>query len=345
MNIKFRMTAACIVSLGIIAFTASAGAKNISIADTVIILLHNVFPAALVEKFYRHISAANAVIVWDLRFPRALLAFLAGGSMSVAGAVLQSLLKNQLASPYMLGVSAGASFGAALVILVGISTPLLGIWMLPCAGFAGGLLTVCIVTVFSAKIDKSFSNNTVILCGMVFSLFINAVITVLMALRAQKLRTLIMWQMGSFAFKGWVYVRIMFVFLIIGALPLARYTRELDLLTFGEIEAKSAGVDTNRVKALLFLLATALAGSAVALSGIIGFVDLVGPHLARRIVGPVHARLLPASFLAGGSLMAASDFLARTVISPSELPVGAVTALIGAPFFAYIYFRPQRRRG
>ncbi|MDR0551247.1 MAG: iron ABC transporter permease [Spirochaetaceae bacterium] len=341
---EFKLPVGCIISLIIIAFSVCAGTKDIRFSDTFVIFLHNILPSSWTKNIYANIEAANAVIVWQLRFPRVLLAYLTGGALAVSGSVFQSSLKNQLASPYMLGVSAGASLGAALVILFGLTIPLFGTWMLPFSGFAAGLLTVFAVTLFSAKIDKSFSNNTVILCGMVFSLFVNAVITVMMSLRSQELRTLIVWQMGSFAFKGWSHVQMMLVFLLAGLAGLSRFTRELDLLSFGELEAASAGVDTGRVKTYLFLFSTVLAGSSVALCGIVGFVDLVGPHIARRISGSVHSRLLPMSFVAGGSLMVLSDLIARTAISPAELPVGAVTALAGAPFFAYIYFKPSRRK-
>jgi iron complex transport system permease protein len=326
-----------------IAFAASIGSREIRLIDTLIVLLRNVIPGAGFERAYRAIPSMDAAIVWDIRMPRALLAFLAGGAISLSGAVFQSVLKNPLASPYMLGVSAGASFGAGMVLLANVAFPLLGAaWSLPCAGFLGGLVTVLAVCAFSAKIDKSFSNNTVILCGMVFSLFINAALTILMALRSEELRTLIVWQMGSFAFKSWSETRIMLVFLGIGAAGLLRATKELDILSFGELDAKAVGVEAGWAKGVLLASATILAGSAVSLSGIIGFVDLIAPHLARKIVGPVHAYMLPMSFLTGGALLTLSDIIARTILSPSELPVGAITALIGAPFFAYLSLSKKR---
>jgi iron complex transport system permease protein len=337
-----RIITAALVSLLVIAVATAVGTREIRLIDTFIIFVHNVFHLPLTEDLYNKISASHAAIVWQLRFPRVLLAFLVGGSVSISGAVFQSVLKNQLASPYMLGVSSGASFGAACVMLLGFSLPALdSIWSLPTAGFLFGLLAVFAVCAFSAKIDKSFSNNTVVLCGMVFSLFLNAVITVMMALRSQELRTLVVWQMGSFAFKSWEHLHVMLLFFALGVAGLFRGTKEMDIMSFGELEAKTAGLDTEKIKIRLFLFSAVLSGSAVALAGIIGFVDLIAPHLARRVCGAVHAYMLPMTFLIGGGLMVASDLIARTIASPSELPVGAVTALIGAPFFAYIYFKKK----
>ncbi|MDR1636123.1 MAG: iron chelate uptake ABC transporter family permease subunit [Treponema sp.] len=307
----------------------SLGSSSISPVETV----------RIVFGFTGGLDARSVAIVRQLRLPRALLAFMAGGALSLSGAVFQPLLKNQLASPYIVGVSSGASLGAALVILAGFSLPLLGAYTLPAVGLAGGLLTVFLVFSFSSRLDRAMSNNTIILFGMVVSLFVNALLTTLMALHREELKTLVIWQMGSFALKGWSYIFLMLPFLGVGILGVLRYTRELDLLSFGEEDAFSAGVEIRTVRGWLFFFSAVLTGAAVALSGAVGFVDLIAPHTARRIVGSRHRYSLPMSFLLGGSLMVAADLVARVVVSPSELPVGAVTALIGAPFFAWVYFR------
>jgi iron complex transport system permease protein len=324
---------AALVSAGCICAGASLGSSPIRITDTARIILGRT----------DGVSARDVAIVRQLRLPRVLLAFMAGGALALSGAVFQSVLKNQLASPYIIGVSSGASLGAALVILCGLSLPLVGGFTLPAAGFAAGLLTVFCVIACSAKLDRNLSNNTIILFGMVVSLFVNALLTTLMALFREELKTLILWQLGSFALKGWSYVGMMLPFLILGGLGLARYHRELDLLSFGEEEAQALGLEIRSVRRRLFLFASLLTGAAVALCGAIGFVDLIAPHVGRRLTGPSHRFVLPLSFFIGGCLMVAADLAARTIISPSELPVGAVTALIGAPFFAWVYFRRSRR--
>jgi iron complex transport system permease protein len=322
-----------LISLALICAGASLGSSSISPLDTARIVLGRA----------RGLDPRDIAIVRQLRLPRTLLAFMAGGALGASGAAFQSVLKNQLASPYIIGLSSGASLGAALVILCGFSLPLLGGFTLPGAGFGAGFLTVLFVIGLSARLDRSMSNNTVILLGMTVSLFVNALLTTLMALFREELKTLILWQMGSFALKGWPSVVMMIPFLALGGLGLAGSCRELDLLSFGEEEAQAAGLEIRRVRGRIFLFASLLAGAAVALCGAIGFVDLIAPHVSRRIAGPGHRFALPLSFFTGGCLMIVADLGARTVISPAELPVGAVTAIIGAPFFAWIYFKRGRR--
>ncbi|MDR1596606.1 MAG: iron ABC transporter permease [Treponema sp.] len=338
MNNSRKILIGAIVSAVIVCAGISVGSTNISVYDTLRIILEKILPLSLTEG----IDPREISIVWFLRLPRVLLAFLVGGSLAMSGAVVQSILKNQLASPFILGVSSGASLGAALVMLTGFVIPLAGGLTLPVTGFLSGLFTVYIVISFSSKLDKTMSNNTIILFGMVFSLFVNALLTTLMALFREELKNLITWQMGSFALKGWSYVRAMLPFFIIGTLGIIRYTKEMDILTFGDDQAKSVGVETEKVRKWLFVFSTILTGAAVSLSGTIGFVDLIAPHVARRFVGSNHRYVIPMSFVLGGSLTVVTDLVARTVVSPSELPVGAITALVGAPFFAWVYFRKRQ---
>jgi iron complex transport system permease protein len=330
-----KISAAAFCALAVLCAGTSLGSSVISPVDTFCVILQKVFRLPLAGG----VEARIVSIVWNLRFPRALLAFMIGGALSISGAVFQSVLKNQLASPYIIGVSSGASLGAGLVMLSGFTLPLIGGFTLPAAGFVSGLAAVFLVIGFSSRLDRTMSNNTVILFGMVFSLFITALLTTLTAMYREELKNLLHWQMGSFAMKGWSYAGLMLPFLVIGAGGLARYTREMDILTFGGDEAQSLGVDVRRVRKRLFSLSALLTGAAVALSGAIGFVDLIAPHAARKLVGSNHRYVLPMAFLLGGSLVVVTDLIARVVVSPSELPAGAVTALIGAPFFAWVYFR------
>ena len=307
--------------------------------DTIQILLHKIFNLPLSSD----VSSKEVSIIWTLRVPRVLLAFLVGGSLAVSGAVVQSILKNELASPYTLGVSSGASLGAGIVIILGINISFLGNLTLPLIGFVFGLLTVYGVIVFSSKIDKTMSNNTIILSGMVFSLFVSAILTTLTSLFHEDLQSITLWQMGSFSMKGFSSVKAIIPFILIGLVGVLIHTREMDILTFGEEQAKAVGVDTTKVKKRLFIFSAILTGSAVSLSGTIGFIDLIAPHIVRRIFGSKHIYVIPMSFIFGGTLMVITDLIARTIIAPAELPVGAVTALIGAPFFAYIYFGKGKR--
>ncbi|MDR1804241.1 MAG: iron ABC transporter permease [Treponema sp.] len=313
----------------------SLGSSNIAFGDTLKALLEKIFGVSLDTE------ARIVTIVWNLRFPRAILAFMVGGALAASGAVFQSVLKNPLASPYILGVSSGASLGAGLVILTGFTLPFIRGFTLPLSGFVFGIGTVFLVIWCSSRLDKTMSNNTVILFGMVFSLFVNAILTTLTALYREELRNLLHWQMGSFSMRGWSYSGLLLPFLIIGSLVIFRYAREMDILSFGDDDAQSMGVDSVRVRRILLTCSAALTGAAVALCGVIGFVDLIAPHLARKITGSRHCYVLPMAFLMGGSLLVITDLVARTVVSPSELPVGAVTALIGGPFFAWLYFKKR----
>ena len=332
-NIDFTNKKLIIICIGI-----SVGSSNINFLDTLSILSNKILNIPLRDG----LEIKNVGIVWKLRLPRVLLAFFVGGCLATSGAVVQSILKNQLASPYTLGVSSGASLGAGLIIVTGISMPIIGSFTLPLVGFLFGLATVYIVIVFSSTIDRTMSNNTIILSGMVFSLFVNAILTTLTALFSEDMKSITLWQMGTFSMKGWSYVQLILPFLIIGMLGVIRFTREMDIMTFGEEQAKATGVDVSKIKRNLFIFSAILTGGAISLSGTIGFIDLIAPHVVRRVFGSKHKYVIPMSFVFGGCLMVISDLIARTVVVPSELPVGAVTALIGAPFFAYIYFKNKR---
>ena len=317
----------------------SIGSSNINIWDTISIVGNKIFNIPLRTG----IKPEDVAIIWVIRLPRVLLAFGVGASLAVSGAIIQSILKNPLASPYTLGVSSGASLGVGIYIVLGISIPVVGNLAMPIIGFLCGVLTVFAVIIFSNKVDRGLSNNTVILAGMVLSLFTSAMLTTVTSICSEDLKAITMWQMGSFAMKSWSYVLAGIPFLIIGIFMAVRYTREMDILSFGEDGAKAIGVETKKVKKTLLVSVAILTGSAVALSGVIGFIDLITPHIVRKIFGASHKIVIPMCIILGGTLMVLTDLVSRTLISPSELPVGAITALIGAPFFAYLYFGKRSR--
>ena len=338
MTNKKKSILSIITVLIILLLGTSIGSSDISLIDTLPIILNKTLNISLAGN----IPAKDISIIWKLRLPRVLLAFLVGGCLATGGSVVQSVLKNELASPYTLGVSSGASLGAGLIIVTGITIPVVGSFTLPFVGFVFGLMTVFSVILFSTKIDKAMSNNTIILIGMVLSLFVNALLTTLTSFFSNDLKKIALWQMGSFAMRGWTYVNLILPFFLIGMIGVLRFTKEMDILTFGEEQAKAVGVDTYKVKRKLFILCAILTGGSVALSGTIGFVDLIAPHIVRKVFGSNHRYVVPMSFLFGGGLMVTTDLIARTIVAPMELPVGAVTALIGAPFFAYVYFKKGR---
>ena len=239
MKNKHKAIISILIAIIIICIGISIGSSNINFLDTLSILANKILNIPLRDG----LELKNIGIVWKLRLPRVLLAFFVGGCLATSGAVVQSILKNQLASPYTLGVSSGASLGAGLIIVTGVSLPIIGSFTLPLIGFLFGLATVYSVITFSSVIDKTMSNNTIILSGMVFSLFVNAILTTLTALFSEDMKSITLWQMGSFSMKGWSYVYLILPFLIIGMLGVIRFTREMDIMTFGEEQAKATGVE------------------------------------------------------------------------------------------------------
>ena len=322
----------------IICIGTSIGSSNISIMDIISIIAHKLFNINLLEG----IEAKDVAIIWSIRLPRVLLAFCVGGALAASGAVVQSILKNPLASPYTLGVSSGASLGVGLLVVSGITIPFIGNLSMPIVGFLCSLATMIIVLLFASKVDKELSNNTIILTGMVFSLFFNAALTTLTALFTRKMEAVTLWQMGSFSMRGWSYLKAGIPFFLVGIIGIMAFVKEMDVLTFGDDQAKTIGVESEKVKRYLFLFVAILTGAAVAISGTIGFVDLIAPHLVRKVFGSKHSYVIPMSVVFGGCLMVITDLISRTIIVPSELPVGAVTAIIGAPFFAYLYFKKSK---
>ena len=318
---------------------ACVGSVTIPVQEALRVLTNKLFSIPLPSS----VEALTQTIVWDLRMARASLAFLVGAALAVSGSVMQSVLRNPLASSYTLGVSSGASLGAAIIIITGWTIPLIGRFTLPLAGLATGLLTVYLAVAVASRVDKGFSGNTIVLTGMVFTLFVNAVLTLVAYFFPNRTRHILLWQMGSFALKDWSYVSVLFPIVVVGLFVLFRYTRELDMLTFGEEQAAVMGVETHKIKWILMSVAAALTGSAVSFAGVIGFIDLISPHVVRRWCGAAHKWVLPMSALFGGSFMVLADVVARTAISPTELPVGAITALLGGPFFLYVYFQKRRR--
>lgn len=339
-HVLFYLLPPLLAALFALTLSTLAGSVRIPLRDIVSILRNAWFDAPLPA----HIDANMASVLVRIRLPRAFASFLAGGMLSVCGAVMQAVLQNPLASSYTLGVSSGASLGAALVVVSEISIPVIGAFLLPFTGFAFGLATVFFVLAFSARLDRDVSSHTIILLGMVISLFMNAMLTLVNSLNTEHLNRIMMWQMGSFSGRRWYHVAVLFVCALICTLLLLRFSSELDILSFGDEQALAIGVSSARVKKTVLALSSLLTGTAVCFTGTIGFVDLIIPHIVRRLYGPAHKKVLPLSFFFGGSFLALSDTIARTILAPREIPVGAVTALFGTPFFIYLYFIGYKKR-
>ena len=275
-------------------------------------------------------------IVWQLRLPRAVLAFLVGGALGVSGVGLQALVRNPLADPFLLGLSGGAGLGAVVAIAFDLPGP----WALPLAAFVGAVGAMALVYRLGLMGGAELDPRILLLGGVAVGAFAGAITTVIVSLaQATELRNAFLWLWGGFSGASWTTVLVMVVYAPLPLAVLAAAARPLDLLALGEEPAQYLGADVRRLKRLVYLAASLLTAAAVAVAGVIGFVGLVVPHVCRLVWGRLHRTLFPTAFLAGGILLVAADTLARTVVAPRELPVGIVTALLGVPVFAFLLRR------
>ncbi|ASJ76884.1 FecCD family ABC transporter permease [Granulosicoccus antarcticus] len=289
-------------------------------------------------------TSTEAAVVQNIRLPRVLMGLLVGGSLAVCGAALQGLFRNPLADPALVGVSSGAALGAVSVIVLsqGILQPLaqlLGLYLLPLAAFIGGVVTTLIVYRL-AQSERGVPVATLLLAGIAIGALSGAGTGLLTYLSDDfQLRTLTFWTMGSLGGATWSKLGVAAVLMLLSIMLIPTQARALNAILLGESEAMHLGFDLERVKRRLIVLVALGVGAAVSVSGIIGFLGLVTPHLIRLLVGPDHRQLLPASALAGAILLLLADLFARTVVAPSELPIGIVTALVGGPFFLWLLIR------
>ncbi|MGH7676072.1 MAG: FecCD family ABC transporter permease [Gemmatimonadales bacterium] len=279
---------------------------------------------------------ATSDIVRLLRLPRALLAFLVGGSLAVAGASLQALVRNPLADPFLLGLSGGAGLGA----VVALALHLPGAWALPLAAFAGALGAMALVYRLAVVSGSALDPRILLLAGVAVGAFAAALSTAIVSLaEAAELRNAFLWLWGGLSGASWSAVALLAAYAAVPLAVLFGSARPLDLLALGEEPAAYLGADVRRVRQRVYLAASLLTAAAVAVSGVIGFVGLLVPHLCRRLWGQLHRALLPAAFVGGGTLLALADTAARVAVAPRELPVGIVTALLGVPLFVLLLRR------
>lgn len=277
-------------------------------------------------------------IFWNLRLPRIILSVLVGAALSVCGAAYQSIFRNPLTDPYVLGISSGASLGAAIAILLGLQTFLLGVGA--CALITGILTIVIIYRI--ASMGNRMHVTTLLLTGVCITFLISAIISFLMVLHQDKMDSIIFWTMGSFASATWMDVLFVVPVVVIGTAVVIYYGRDLNLLLAGSETAKSLGVEVEKVKKRLLLVTTLMVAFCVSTCGVIGFVGLVVPHCIRLLVGPDNRKVVPLSVLVGGIFLLLCDTLARTLMIPAELPVGCLTALVGAPLFIYLLYKNKK---
>lgn len=283
-------------------------------------------------------------IILKVRLPRVVLAILVGACLSLAGAGFQGVLRNPLADPYILGVSSGAAVGAAFVILLGLQSTLFGLWTIPIVAFTTALISLLIVLRL-ANVQGKYQLETIILSGVVVSAFLSSFVSLMVSLSDKVVNQIVFWLMGSLAMQGWSFIVVLIPYLLIGFFVLLFYSKHLNLFALGENEAAHLGVNVKRTRLIILIVSTFITAAAVSIVGTIGFVGLVVPHLVRLIVGPDYRVIIPVTAVVGALYVLWADTLARTLLSPTEIPLGVVTAFLGAPFFGYLLRRSKYMNG
>ena len=262
--------------------------------------------------------------------------FFVGCSLASVGVALQALLRNPLADPYVLGVSSGAALGVSIAVLFGVGTTMLAVSALPLCGLGGGLIALVVIYRMAASYDR-LPIYSVLLAGVILNAIFSALVMFVTSIMdPNRSFGMMTWLMGSLTAPAYPTLLVFSLYLIIGLGLLLKHVRVLNIMAFGEEPARSLGIDTDRTKRYIFLLSALITGAVVSVSGMIGFIGMVVPHAIRLIVGADHRLLMPASALVGGTFLMIADTLARTLLSPSEVPVGILTALAGGPFFIYL---------
>lgn len=333
-SFPIQITVFFILLLFLILLSASIGSADLSIKDSLLILLSRI-PFLRSYLDISQISDVYETIVWKVRMPRIFLSVLTGGNLAVVGACFQGLFRNPLADPHILGISSGAALGATFAILSGIQISFLGLGVIGIFAFIGALITILFVYQISCT-NHQVSITSLLLTGTAINSMLSALISLLMSLNRDKIKKVYLWTLGSFSSATWSKVQFLFLFSILGICILCLFSKALDMISLGEETAQSLGVDTKMVKKIVIVISSLLVGACVCVSGIIGFVGLIIPHCIRIIRGSSHRFLLPLCAIAGAIFMLICDTLARTIASPSEIPVGVITSIFGAPYFIFL---------
>src|SRR5699024_2884772 len=298
----------------------------------------------LESTFEGDLAPSTEQIIMKVRLPRVVLATLVGACLSLAGAGFQGVLRNPLADPYILGVSSGAAVGAAVVILFGLQTALFGTWTIPFVAFITALSSLFVVLRL-ANVQGKYHLETIILSGVVVSAFLGSFVSFMVSMYDKVVNDIVFWIMGSLSMQGWFYIFVFAPYLIIGFIVFTGFAQTMNLFALGERQAAHLGVHVKRTRLIILLVSTFITAAAVSVVGTIGFVGLVVPHLVRLLVGPDYRVLIPVTAVFGGLYVLWADTLARTLLTPTEIPLGVVTAFLGAPFFGYLLRKSKQSKG
>jgi len=329
-KVKSKSLFAIILLLGAAGFIASffLGSSGVSLKEFLALLQGQA-------------SAAQETIFLNLRLPRALLAYIVGAALSVAGCSLQGVFKNPMADPFVLGISSGAALGATIAMAAGLGITAIGIGGTTFFAFVFALMAILAVYSLS-RIRGKVSTFSLLLSGIALSSLLSAIIYIIMLINRDKMEHIIMWNMGSVAGATWEKFFIVLPVIIFCSVALMFYAKPMNILLHGDEISQSLGVDSHKVRRNMIILTSLLAAAAVSVSGIIGFVGLMIPHLLRMIIGPDNRKLLPLSFFAGGAYLLIADTIAKMIVPLTEIPVGIITAIFGVPFFIYLLRRGRK---
>ena len=330
---------ACLTLLASMVVSISLGSAQLPLSEVWLILMHQL--PGLSDLIPVSWPESSEQIVMKIRFPRVILAVLVGACLSLAGAGFQGVLRNPLADPYTMGVASGSAVGAAFLILFGLHISFLGQWSIPVVAFLTGFVSLWIVLRL-ANTQGKLQTETLLLSGVVVQAFLGSLVSFMVSLSDKAVNEIVFWLMGSLSFRGWDFTYVLLPYLIVGLMVLVSYARALNLFSLGERQAAHLGVSVDRTKLVVLIVSTLLTAGAVSIAGIVGFVGLVVPHLVRLMVGPDYRLLLPMATICGGIYVLWADTVARMLLSPTEIPLGVVTAFLGAPFFAYLLKQNKR---
>lgn len=321
-----------------VAVAAALGTVTIPLKTTVHLLAKGIFHMSVGSE-----ERAEAAIVYLIRFPRVLVAVLAGGALAMSGVLLQGLFRNPLADAGIIGVSSGGALGGVIVISTGLAAT--SSLALPCATFAGALITAFGVYFFTTRSGRT-PLITLLLVGIAVNSVLASLISLILSLAQdyEISQQMLFWLMGGLDGRGWTHVQMILPFALGGFLLALFFSRDLNVLLLGEETAMTLGLDVELVKRILLALSALMAGAAVAVSGTIGFVGLVIPHMLRLMVGPNHRHLLPGAALGGAIFLVWCDLLARTLVPAEELRLGVITAFVGGPFFLHLLLREEKHQ-
>lgn len=325
----------------LIIISSTLGVANITFIQTMKILLSKIpFIGAFIDL--SNVSNTQVLIITNIRLPRIFMAALIGAGLSVVGASFQAIFKNPMADPYVLGISSGAALGASIAIVMGLQFTIFGVNLVTVFAFFGAILTTIIVYSI-AKTGTKIPTNVLLLAGVSVSFLLSSLISLIMIFNREQVEQIVFWTMGSIASANWQQVLSLLPFIVLGCTLMIVYARDLNIMLTGDETASSLGVDVDKVKKILLVISSIIVAACVSVSGIIGFVGLIIPHMIRLLVGPDHRNLLPFSTIGGAIFMIIADTLARTLVPPAEIPVGAITSVFGAPYFIYLLIKNKKK--